>query len=266
MTRFDRTFARGKALVAYVTMGDPDLKTSFEVAAALCRGGADVLELGVPFSDPTADGPVIQASSARALAAGTTLSGILEGVRSLRDAGHDQPVVLFGYYNPFLQYGLEKLARDAREAGVDGFLVVDLPPESAGPLHAALTAEGLALITLLTPTSTPDRVEAVKRLAGGFVYYVSRTGVTGARLDGHEGVNAQVAALQAALPLPVCVGFGVADPGQVAALGAQADGVVVGSAIVRLVERLGRGEATIADVEAFVRSLKAPTLAVGRPA
>ncbi|HEY9724708.1 MAG TPA: tryptophan synthase subunit alpha [Oscillatoriaceae cyanobacterium] len=263
MSRISTTFSRladrdERALVAYVTVGDPDLETSYQVIETLCRAGADVLELGVPFSDPTADGPVIQRSSVRALAAGTTPGAILALVRRMRAAGHEQPVILFGYYNPFLQYGLARLAEDAAAAGVDGFLTVDLPPEEAGPFHAACQAHALDLIALLTPTSTPARVEAVRRIAGGFVYYVSRTGVTGAKVDGLENVNAQVARMQAALPLPICVGFGVAEPSQVAELGRQADGVVVGSAIVSMVERLGCGEETLEGIERIVRALKQP--------
>lgn len=273
MSRLAKTFAelaaRGeRALVTYVTVGDPDLDTSYQVIEALCRGGADVLELGVPFSDPTADGPVIQRSSVRSLAAGTTLGAILGLVRRLRAAGHRQPVILFGYYNPFLQYGLERLAADAAEAGVDGFLTVDLPPEEAGPFQAACAPHALDGIALLTPTSTDARLEAVRGVAGGFVYYVSRTGVTGAKVEGLDGVLAQVARVKAALPLPVCVGFGVSEPAQVAELARGADGVVVGSAIVSLVERLGRGEIPLTAIEAFVRTLKAPltsdAIAVGR--
>jgi tryptophan synthase alpha chain len=256
---FSRLAAKGEsALVAYVTVGDPDLETSYGVIETLCRAGADVLELGVPFSDPTADGPVIQRSSLRSLQAGTTLGAILGLVRRLRAAGHEQPVVLFGYYNPFLQYGLEKLASEAAEAGVDGFLTVDLPPEEAGPFHAACRAHDLDMIALLTPTSTERRIEAVKQVASGFVYYVSRTGVTGARVEGLDGVNEQVARVQAATGLPVCVGFGISDASQVATLGRQAQGVVVGSAIVSLVEKLGRGEADLGEIAGYVRGLKAP--------
>jgi tryptophan synthase alpha chain len=247
-----------KALVTYVTAGDPDLERSYEVLEALCRGGADILEIGVPFSDPTADGPAIQRASVRALAAGTTLEKVLGLVRRLRAAGHAQPVILFGYFNPFLQYGLEAIARDAREAGADGFLVVDLPPEEAGPFHAACAAEGMALIYLLTPTSGADRIEAVKAVASGFVYYVSRTGVTGAATEGLGDVGAQAARMRGALGLPVCVGFGIARPDQVAELRDAADGVVVGSALVGMVERLGEGKGAIGDIEAFVRELKSP--------
>jgi tryptophan synthase alpha chain len=256
---FSQLAARGEqALVAYVTVGDPDLETSFHVVEALCQAGADVLELGVPFSDPTADGPVIQRSSNRALAAGTNLPAILGLVRRLRERGHQQPVILFGYYNPFLQYGLEKLAADAAAAGVDGFLCVDLPPEASAPMRNAFTARGMEMIALLTPTSTPARIAAVRQVAGGFVYYVSRTGVTGAKLEGLTDVKAQIARIQSEVGLPVCVGFGISEPSQVEELGRQAEGVVVGSAIVSLVERLGKGEATIEDIERYVASLKRP--------
>lgn len=263
MTRLQNTFtqlaARGEqALVTYVTGGDPDLETSYQVLEALCRGGADVIELGVPFSDPTADGPTIQRASVRALAAGATVSGVLSLVTRLRAAGHQQPVILFGYYNPFLQYGLDRLAADAAAAGADGFLVVDLPPEEAGPFQAAIAGRDLSLIQLLTPTSTDRRIAAVAKAASGFVYYVSRTGVTGAQEADLTTVGAQVARIQAAIALPVCVGFGIARPDQVAALRGQADGVVVGSALVNMVEQLGQGTTSLGEIEAAVRGLKAP--------
>ena len=263
MTRLTDTFSRlaakgEQALVTYVTGGDPDLETSFQVLEALAKGGADVIELGVPFSDPTADGPTIQRAAMRALAAGTKVAGVLELVRRFRAAGHQQPVILFGYYNPFLQYGLDRLAADALEAGSDGFLVVDLPPEEAGAFRAAISDRPLSVIHLLTPTSTDRRIEAVARAASGFVYYVSRTGVTGAQEADLDAVGAQVARIKAAIPLPVCVGFGISRPEQVAALRAHSDGVVVGSALVNLVEQLGRGEATLADLEAATRRLTAP--------
>jgi tryptophan synthase alpha chain len=274
MTRLQDTFtqlgARGEqALVAYVTGGDPDLETSYQVLEALARGGADIIELGVPFSDPTADGPTIQRASVRALAAGATVSGVLSLVSRLRAAGHQQPVILFGYYNPFLQYGLDRLAADAASAGADGFLVVDLPPEEAGPFQAAIRSAvpvgsaggGLDLIQLLTPTSTERRIAAVAKAASGFVYYVSRTGVTGAQEADLTTVGAQVARIRSAIDLPVCVGFGIARPDQVAALRGTADGVVVGSALVNLVEQLGQGTSTVAAIEAAVRGLKAPLTA-----
>lgn len=257
--RFAELARRGeKALVTYVTAGDPDLGRSFEVLEALARGGADVIELGVPFSDPTADGPTIERASGRALAAGTTVPKVLELVRRFRAAGHDQPVILFGYYNPFLQHGLEAIARDAGDAGADGFLVVDLPPEEAGPFHAACAAARMALIYLLTPTSGEDRFAAVKAVAGGFVYYVSRTGVTGAATSGLGDVAASAARVREAMGLPVCVGFGIARHDQVQELRGAADGVVVGSALVERVERFGRGEETLAGIEGLVRELKGP--------
>lgn len=263
MTRLESTFtalsARGEqALVAYLTVGDPDLETSYQAIATLCRAGVDVLELGVPFSDPSADGPVIQRAATRSLAAGTTLLGVLEVVRRVR-AEFETPIVLFGYYNPFLQYGMERLATEAAAAGVDGFLTVDLPPEEAGEFHAACAAESLDMIYLLTPTSTASRIEAVKRVAGGFVYYVSRTGVTGAGALDAASVNAQVARIKSQIPLPVCVGFGVSTAQHVASLRSEADGVVVGSAIVALIEKLGRGEAAMPEIESLVRELKAAT-------
>ena len=257
--RFADLATRGeKALVTYVTAGDPDLERSYEVLEALARAGADIIELGVPFSDPTADGPAIQRAATRALQAGMTVPRVLGLVRRLRAAGHDQPVILFGYYNPFLQYGPEAIARDAKAAGADGFLIVDLPPEEAGEFHAACRAAGLALIYLLTPTSGADRVAAVKAVAGGFVYYVSRTGVTGAATTDLGEVGALAGRMRAAVGLPVCVGFGIARPDQVAELRDAADGVVVGSALVERVERLGQGQGTVAEIEALVRELKAP--------
>lgn len=280
MTRLQDTFtqlsAKGEqALVAYVTGGDPDLETSYQVLEALVRGGADVIELGVPFSDPTADGPTIQRASVRALAAGATVAGVLSLVTRLRAAGHQQPVILFGYYNPFLQYGLDRLAADAAAAGADGFLVVDLPPEEAGPFQAAVAGRELSLIQLLTPTSTDRRIAAVAKAASGFVYYVSRTGVTGAQEADLSTVGAQVARIKSAIPsgaagipsgasgiaMPVCVGFGIARPDQVAALRGQADGVVVGSALVNMVEQLGQGTSTLQEIENAVRGLKAPLTA-----
>lgn len=255
---FDQLAKAGeKALVAYVTAGDPTLDASFGVADAVLRGGADVLELGVPFSDPTADGPVIQRAATRALAAGTTLPGVLDLVKRLRATGHGQPIVLFGYYNPFLQYGLERVARDAALAGADAFLVVDLPPEHATELASACRPHGLDLIYLLTPTSDAERIEAVRARATGFVYYVSRTGVTGAAAPEPRDVAAQVARIRAAIPLPVCVGFGISTPAQAQAMADVADGVVVGSALVQLVESLGDGAADAAPVERAVRELKA---------
>lgn len=239
MNRIEETFrrlsGRGEtALVGFVTAGDPDAERSLAVCAALCAGGVDVLELGVPFSDPTADGPVIQRASARALAAGTDLAAVLALARRLR-AGHPVPIVLFSYYNPILAYGAEAFYRDALEAGADGVLIVDLPPEESDELTSRWPDGRLALIRLTTPTTPPERMRAIAASASGFIYHVSRLGVTGGRGPDLAGIERQVAALRAVTSLPVCVGFGIARPEEAAAVGRLADGVVVGSAFVRTI-------------------------------
>jgi len=225
---------RRAAFVPFLMAGDPDLATTGERVLALAGAGADVVELGVPFSDPIADGPVNQAAAARALAAGTTLEGILVLVSDLRrrDA---VPIVLFSYFNPILRYGVDRFAEHAAASGVAGVLCVDLPPEEAEEEYLpALRARGLDAIFLLAPTSTRERVRAVARAGSGFVYYVSRTGVTGERAALPDGLAAEVRALRRALDLPVAVGFGISTPAQVTAVARVADGVVVGSALVRL--------------------------------
>ena len=247
------------ALVTYVTAGDPDLEGSRAILAALGRGGADVVELGMPFSDPSADGPVIQRASQRALAAGTRFDDVLALVHDLRaglieGAPAELPVVLFGYLNPLLARG-PALAAELADAGVDGVLVVDLPPEEAGELGASLAAAGIDLIRLLAPTTPEARIRRVGEGASGFLYYVSMTGVTGARLDHAAELAPRVETVRRLTGLPVGVGFGIAGPEQAAEVAAFADGVVVGSAIVRLVE-VG-GAASAPEVEAFVASLKA---------
>jgi tryptophan synthase alpha chain len=236
---------RRAAFIPYLTAGDPDLETTGELLDALVAGGADLVELGVPFSDPIADGPVNQRSAARALEAGTTLAGILELV-ARRRAEVAVPLVLFTYYNPIHALGVEVFVEQAAESGVDGLLVVDLPPEEAGPLRAACLARGLDLVFLLAPTSTRDRVRRVDRASTGFVYYVSRTGTTGVRDTLTRGLAREVRALRRRLRLPVAVGFGISTPEQAAAVAAVADGVVVGSALVRLVEE-GAGRADLAE-------------------
>lgn len=252
--RIGRTFeqlaaAGRKGLVVYLTAGDPDLPRSAELVRAAVRGGADLIELGVPWSDPSADGPVLQAAAERARAAGTTLRGVLEMVRGLR-ADLDVPIVLFGYYNPVFTYGEQALARDAAAAGADGLLVVDLPPEEAAGLRAACDASALDLVPLLAPTSTPARVAAALGVASGFVYLVSMTGVTGTALGAPEEIARSVGALRAQVPLPVALGFGIATPEDVRRVSPLADAVVVGSAAVRAA---AGGPAAL---EAFVRSLR----------
>jgi len=245
MSRIADAFARARrerraAFVPYLTAGDPDLETTAELVAALERAGADVVELGVPFSDPIADGPVNQAAAERALDAGTTLTGILAQVARLR-ARTPVPIVLFTYFNPVFRYGIERFAEHAADSGVDGVLVVDLPPEEArGEYLDTLRAQGLDAIFLLAPTSTRERVAAVAAVASGFVYYVSRTGVTGERGELPRELAREVKALRKRLKLPVAVGFGISTPEQAAAVARVADGVVVGSALVRLVAEHGR--------------------------
>jgi tryptophan synthase alpha chain len=244
LSALTRAFARAKAerraaFIPYITAGDPDLAATERLAIALAAAGADILELGVPFSDPIADGPVNQAAAARSLASGTTLVGILALVARLQPR-LGVPVVLFTYFNPIHAYGVERFAEHAAASGVDGVLCVDLPPEEAeGDYLDALRAQGLDAIFLLAPTSTRERVRTVARLGSGFVYYVSRTGVTGEQSALPEELAREAKALGKALKLPLAVGFGISTRAQVAAVARIADGVVVGSALVRLIATAG---------------------------
>ena len=230
-----------KALIPYITAGDPDLATTRALILEMERSGADLIELGVPFSDPSADGPTIQEASVRALGGGVRLPAILDLVSALRRET-EIPIVLFGYYNPFLRYGIERLARDAVQAGVDGFLVVDLPPEESDELQIHLKPLGPDFIFLLAPTTPPDRVQLIARKAGGFLYTISLTGVTGARDQLPEELEGYVAGIRGAVDLPVAVGFGISTPQQAAMVAAMADGVVVGSALVRRIHESAPGE------------------------
>ena len=255
---FERLRARGeRALVAYVMAGDPSLAETERLVIEAERRGADVIELGVPFSDPLADGPVIQRADVRALAAGTTLARVLEMVASMR-ARVRLPLVLMTYYNPILAFGLKAFARTAVDAGADGVIVPDLPHEEAEPLRAETEPAGLDTILLVAPTSTPARVKAIARLSRGFVYVVSLTGVTGARRELSPDLGAQIRTLRLVTTKPVCVGFGVSTPEQVAAVGRLADGVAVGSAIVRAIEEHAGTSALVEKVGDFIASLKAP--------
>ena len=233
-TVFQRLQADGrKALIPFVTAGFPAPALTLPLMNALVEGGADILELGVPFSDPMADGPTIQRASERALAQGMSLRKVLETVRAFRAANADTPVVLMGYANPIEAIGQAKFVDAAAAAGVDGVLVVDYPPEEADDFSALLQGKGLAPIFLLAPTSTPERIAHVARLARGYVYYVSLRGVTGAgHLDVDE-VAGKVAAIKAAVPVPVGVGFGIRDGATAKRIGAFADAVVIGSALVQ---------------------------------
>jgi tryptophan synthase alpha chain len=237
MNRIDKVFevlqAKGeKALVGFVTAGDPDRERSLAVIEAMCKAGMDVLELGVPFSDPTADGPVIQQASARALAAGMNLAGVLEMTAKVR-AFSDIPIILFSYYNPIHRLGAESFYRRAVEAGADGLLLVDLPPEESRELTDSWPGDELALIRLLAPTTPDERMIAIGKGAQGFLYLVSKTGVTGSDGLALDAVAANVARVRRASSLPVCVGFGISTAADVAAIAGEADGVVIGSAFER---------------------------------
>jgi tryptophan synthase alpha chain len=230
---------RRAAFIPYITAGDPGLDVTAALLHALADAGADVIEIGVPFSDPIADGPVNQRAAARALAAGTTLSGIL-GLVAQERARVGVPIVLFTYVNPILARGPERFAEQAAASGVDGILCVDLPPEEAAEIAAPLLERGLDTIFLLAPTSTKERMRLVARTSTGFAYYVSRTGVTGERASLPRELQREVKAVRKSLPVPLAVGFGISTPEQVRAVGRIADGVVVGSALVRLIEQHGR--------------------------
>ena len=257
-TTFERLRAGGeRALVTYFTAGDPSLADTRRLVIEAARQGADVIELGVPFSDPLAEGPVIQRACARAIAGGATLARVLDTVAGMRGEV-DVPLVLMTYYNPVLAFGLPAFAATAARAGVDGVIVVDLPPEEAGPLAADAEAAGLDLVHLLAPTSSPERMKLIARRSQGFIYVVSVTGVTGERAELPKELGRQIRTLRLVTTKPVCVGFGIARPDQVEAVGRLADGVIVGSAIVRLVEERAGTPSLVKDVGEFIAALKAP--------
>jgi len=256
MTRIDDTFARLKAkqtsaFVAFVMAGDPDFDTCLEVVQGLPGAGVDVIELGMPFTDPMADGPSIQLAGQRALESGMTLARTLELVRAFRAENTETPIVLMGYYNPIFSMGVAAFLDAAKEAGVDGLIVVDLPPEEDDELCVPANARGLNFIRLATPTTDAKRLPAVLSNTSGFVYYVSITGITGAAEAEASSVAPEVARIREASGLPVCVGFGIKTPERSEAIGKVADGVVVGSAIVDLI---GAGKSA-SEVLDFVRSL-----------
>ena len=262
MSRLEATFARlrargERALVAYLMAGDPSLAETRRLVVEADRRGADVIELGVPFSDPLADGPVIQRAGTRALAAGTSLARVLEMVSTLRAQVH-VPLVVMTYYNPVLAFGLKSFARTAADAGADGVIVPDLPWEECEPLRAETEPAGLDMIQVVAPTSTPTRVKTIARLSRGFIYVVSLTGVTGARRELPKDLDAQIRTLRLVTTKPVCVGFGVSTPEQVAAVGQIADGVAVGSAIVRTIEEHTGTAALVDRVGDFIAALKQP--------
>jgi tryptophan synthase alpha chain len=257
--RIARAFERARsdrrlAFVPFLTAGDPDLEATRELAAVLGSCGADLLELGVPWSDPLADGPVLQRASERAIASGTTLASVLARVPEIRKVA-GVPVVLFSYVNPLLRFGIARFAREAAACGVDGVLVTDLPPEEGAELSSAIGEYGLASVFLAAPTSTDRRLEAIVRASTGFVYAVSRTGVTGMRDELEPAARDLAVRLRALTELPVAVGFGVSKPEHVRALWAVADAFVVGSAIVDLVGRFGAGRRGREAIRSLCRDL-----------
>lgn len=258
--RIAETFARLAAerrpgLVTYTTAGDPDLALSADILKALDRSGADVLEVGVPFSDPLADGPVIQRATERALASGTTLAGVLDLVQSVRTAVK-APIVLFSYANPLLRMGLEPFARRAAAAGVDGVLALDLPIEEAGELRSVLAEAGIDTIFLLSPTTTDARIAKAGEFGRGFLYGISRLGVTGARDEVASGAEAMVRRIRQHTSLPIALGFGISRPEHVAEVGRYADAAVVGSALVGLIAETSGTPQLIERVEQYVRALR----------
>ncbi len=253
---FNRLRAEGRrGFIPYITVGDPDLETSRALVVELARAGATLIELGVPFSDPMADGPVIQRASERALKHDFGLRELLYVLERVREKMRGVPVVLFSYFNPLLQYGLERLCRDAASAGVDGIIVTDLVPEEAEGFSNILRAHGLDMIFLVAPTSTDARLQLVAERASGFIYAVSRAGVTGARSDVSREAERLVRRVRKFSDLPIAVGFGISNAEQVAETWRYADAAVVGSAIVAEIERLEGADNLVEQVGRFVRGL-----------
>ena len=258
--RIDDTFARlgregSTGLILFLTVGFPSVESTLELVPALAEAGADIIELGVPFSDPLADGPTIQAASFHALEQGVSLKGCVEVAGTLRDTLPDLPLVLMGYYNPVLTYGLSTFVKDASQAGVDGVIVPDLPTEEAGPLRAACNVRGIHLIPLLAPTSTDQRIQEACARASGFMYCVSLTGVTGARDRLPEGVPGMLRRVRRYTSLPLAVGFGVSKREHVIVIGKCAQAAIVGSALVRLIQE-APPEEMVARAKRFVAQLK----------
>jgi len=253
MNRIENAFKNKPIFMPYFPLGYPDLDTSIDVIEALAKNGADLIEVGLSFSDPLADGPVIQHATQIALEKGITVTKSLAAVKELRKRGVDIPLILMGYYNPMLAYGLEKFVRDAREAGADGFIVPDLPMEEADEFVGAMHASPLPLIQMLAPTSSPERMEMIARDAKGFIYLVSVTGITGERKSLAEGLGDLIAQVREHTSAPVCVGFGIGTPEQAKEVGKMADGVIVGTACVRTI---GGSESPVETAREFARSFR----------
>lgn len=264
MSRIETTFEklkaqRKKALIPYIMAGDPDLETTESLVREIARSGADILELGVPFSDPIADGPTIQMASERALKSGTTLRKVMALVKRLRKEGLSIPIIIMTYYNIIYQYGIDKFPADAVSSGIDGVIIPDLPPEEASEFTGYSKSAGLDTIFLLAPTSNEDRVKKVVSSAGGFVYYVSMTGITGAKLKNLSEVKAKIQAIRRHTGLPVAVGFGISNEAEAKRISGWADGVIVGSALVKIIAANKGKRALQSSVGNFIKSLKRAT-------
>jgi len=252
---FDNLKTEGKkGFIPFITAGDPDLNTTVKLVSVMSDAGADIIELGVPYSEPVADGPVIQAATQRALDKGVTLTKIANAVSQIRKSGVLVPIVLMSYYNPILQYGLKRFAEDAKNVGVDGVIVPDLPIEESQPLFRELNVNNIHLIPLVAPTTTDARLKKIAASAGGFIYCVSVTGVTGEREKIDEELSNLTARIKEASKLPVAVGFGVSKPEQASYIAKHCDAVIVGSAIVRIIEK--NPDAAVDKVAKAVREFK----------
>jgi tryptophan synthase alpha chain len=254
MNRIETAFKNKPIFMPYFPLGYPNLDTSINVIEALAKNGGDLIEVGLSFSDPLADGPVIQKATQVALENGITVKKSLEAIKELRKRGVDIPLVMMGYYNPMLAYGLEKFVHDAADAGVDGFIIPDLPMEEAGEFVGATHASPLPLIQMLAPTSPSERMEMIARNAKGFIYLVSVTGVTGERKSISDGLGNLIARVREHTTIPVCVGFGIGTPEQARQVGALADGVIVGSACVKVI---GESEKPVETAKQFAASFRA---------
>ena len=259
MNRIDEKFqalrtAKKTGFIAYITAGDPNLQSTPTLVAALEKSGVDIVELGIPFSDPLADGATIQAASGRAIAAGATVAGVLDAIREIRKTSQI-PIVLFTYLNPIYIYGYDRFHADASAAGADGLLILDLPPDEAARNAELMKSHGLLSIRLIAPTTPPDRMELIAKSAEGFIYYVSREGVTGEQASLSVGIASQVAEIKKYTTLPVAVGFGISTPDQAAEVARESDAVVVGSAIVRRIGEHGSAQNLPEKIIEFVKPI-----------